>query len=120
MELDLPDAGITLSSGWSLKSLEPPKVSFYHFLYSTIHPLSPFCSLYFFFLLQLQCKSVDSYQPNQPIPCCQLQLQWTKTEVPHQKLSYHLKLVGANPPETYIEIIKNPLHQILGIVTTLS
>ena len=58
---------------------------------------------------QLQHSCVDRYvyQPNQPIPCCQLQLQWMKTEVPHGKLSHHLKLIGANPPETYIEIFRN-------------
>ena len=112
--LDIPDAGITLPSGWSLKSLEYPRVSNFTI---TISSTLPTPSAPLFLPLQLQRKSVDSYQPNQPIPCCKLQLQWTKTEVPHQNLSYHLKLTGASPPETYIEIIKNPPHP--GIVTTV-
>ena len=83
----------------------------------------PYCSLHYLPILflsitpslslfsspQLQQSHVDSYMywPNQPIPCCQLQLQWTKTEVPHGTLSHHLKLIGANPPETYIEVFRN-------------
>jgi len=118
IKLDIPDVGINLPSGWSLKPLQhsmvtecinitslclsssPPPSSFHfivlHLLFLTLPP-------------QLQCSTVDSYQPGQLIPHCQLQLQWIGTEPPHQKLSHHLKLLGANPSE--IEIILSPPHQ---------
>ena len=67
------------------------------------HSPSSSCSLTF--PPQLQRKSVDAYQPNQPIPRCQLQLQWTKTEVPHQKMSYNVNLIGEASPEAHVEIM---------------
>ena len=124
INLDIPDVGINLPSGWFLKPLQHPTVtecinfafysspslpSLFHFavfLPSSI-PLSilPFPNS----PPQLQRSTVDSYQPGQLIPHYQLQLQWIGTEPPHQKLSHHLKLLGANPSE--IEIILSPPHQ---------
>ena len=115
IKLDIPDVGISLPSGWSLKPLQHPMASFLLSFYCLLYYSTPLSILLppttteppFPFAPQLQRSHVDSYQPNWLIPCCQLQLQWMKTEVPHGKLSHHLKLIGANPPETYIEIFRN-------------
>ena len=81
------------------------------------HSRSSFCPLTL--PPQLQRKNVDSYQPNQPIPCCQLQLQWTKTEVLHAKVSHNVNLIGAAPPETCIEIMFQGESSAMWFVQTL-
>ena len=105
-------AGYSRYRDYSTKWVVSPTITAFH----GTNPFSSFVSFYHYLpfplmcLLKLQRSHVDGYQPNQPVPYCQIQLHWTRTDLPHQNLEYWLNLQGTKPKGN-IKITRNCPHQ---------
>ena len=97
--LDVPEEGVVLENGWKITPMFAPVVSLYATMYNSIG--FDFKLRSFQCFLQIKKKQVDSFEPGIQVPCCQLNVEWTKPLEQPAKLTHKIYLKGAKKPHNW-------------------